>query len=256
MTPQLTKVSSVSAGPGCAVYITRQATSDVFVAKLAPDGSTLWATFLGGSDQDAPVALVLDTQGNVYVTGNTSSPDFPVTAPRLGAAGQGSVFVTRFSPDGQIAYSALFGGESHNTASAIAVDALQNAYVVGATDSVSFPVTPGTLVTSLKTGSNTGFLLKLSSSADLVYATFIGEAYSFAGAILVEAGGGVIIAGVGQVPGLPSAAGFGGAFVMKLDPAASRVASATYLEGASSDGRGPSALATDAQGNLFVLGAA
>ena len=67
-TPQLTNVSGLTTGPGCAIYITRTVTSDAFVAKLSPDGTPLWATFLGGSDQDAPVGLAVDRQDNVWVT--------------------------------------------------------------------------------------------------------------------------------------------------------------------------------------------
>ncbi len=62
-TPHLTGVTSVASGPGCTFYVTRTESSDAFVAKLDPDGRTLWATFLGGSDQDAAVALTLDAQG-------------------------------------------------------------------------------------------------------------------------------------------------------------------------------------------------
>jgi uncharacterized protein (TIGR03437 family) len=254
-TAQLSQVSSVTTGPGCAVYITRKATTDAFVAKLAPDGTTLWATFLGGSDQETAVALALDGQGNAYVTGNTLSPDFPATVPRIGVAGQGSVFVTRLSPDGQIAYSVVIGGEARNTATALAVDALQNAYIVGGTNSANFPVTPGRLVTKLNPGSYTGFLMKLSSTAQLVYATFAGEAYTYLGAILVDASGSVTLAGTGNVPGVaPPQPYNSNAFLMRLDPAAAQVVSATYL--AQGVGRRPSALATDAQGNLFMLGLA
>jgi uncharacterized protein (TIGR03437 family) len=253
-TAQLSQVSSVTAGPGCAVYITRKTTTDAFVAKLAPDGTTLWATFLGGSDQDAPIALVLDAQGNAYIAGNTLSPDFPATAPRIGVAGQGSVFVTKLATDGQIAYSVLIGGEARNTATALAIDALRNVYIVGGTNSVSFPVTPGTLVTKLDPGSYTGFLVKLSSTGQLVYATFAGEAYTYPGAILADAAGDVILAGTGSVPGMPPPQSYSGVFLMKLDPAATQVVSATYLS--QGVGRKPSALATDAQGNLFMLGLA
>ena len=147
MTPQLTSVTGVTAGPSCAVYVMRQGTSDVFVSKLAPDGTALWTTYFGGADQDVPVALALDAQGNAYVAGNTTSPDFPSTVARIGPPGQGAVFVARFTPAGMLAYSALIGGEARTTAIAMAVDPSGNAYVAGSTNSQAFPITPGTLVT-------------------------------------------------------------------------------------------------------------
>ena len=90
MTPQLTNVTSVAAGTGCTFYVTRMTSgsSDAFVAKIASDGGLEWATYLGGSDKDTAVALAVDQQGNVYVAGNTSSPDFPTSVAHIGPQGE------------------------------------------------------------------------------------------------------------------------------------------------------------------------
>ena len=209
------------------VDVTRAGTSDAFVAKLAPDGSMLWSTFLGGSDQDVPVALAVDAQGNAYVIGNTTSPDFPSTVP-----GQGSVFAAKFSAEGRLEYSTRVGGESNSVALAIAVDRSQNAYIAARTNSQNLPVTPGVLVSNLGPGFYTGFLVKLSFKADIVYATYLGESYTYAGAILVDADEEVTIAGTGPVPGIPVPEPLAPlAFVMRLDRSASRVQSSTYIPG-------------------------
>jgi hypothetical protein len=78
MPPELTRITGVAGGAGCSVYITRQVASDAFVAKLAPDGATLWATFLGGSDEDAPVALTLDALGKCLRHRQHDLSGFPV----------------------------------------------------------------------------------------------------------------------------------------------------------------------------------
>jgi len=258
-TPQLSKIASVTTGPGCAAYVTRQidaASTNAFVAKLAPDGSTLWATYLGGEDADAPVALAVDGQDNAYVAGNTTSPDFPTTLPRIGIAGKGSVFVAKYSPDGGVDYSAVIGGEGSNTATGIALDASRNLHVLGYTSSLRFPVTPGVVVSALDSGSYTGFLLKLSSTGSLMYATYLGESYTHPGAVWVGADDQPVVAGSGALPGVtPPPQGSYPDFVMKLDQGASRVIMSTFLPGNNGD-FGPAALTADASGNLLVAGTA
>jgi hypothetical protein len=242
-TPQLSGVSSLVVGGGCAVYITRALTSDAFVANVGPDGTVLWTTFLGGSDRDTAVALAVDNQDNVYLAGTTSSPDFPSSVQRVGVAGQDAAWVAKFSSDGRVVYSTILSGEAHHTVSALAVDANRNAYVAGSTNSTRFPVTPGTLPATLDPGSYTGFLAKLSSDASIVYATWLGASYTSPGAILVDAGEQVTIAFNSQISP---------ASIMKLDRTASKVVSAADLPGLGT----PTSLAADEQGNLYIAGRA
>ena len=255
-TPQLSYVTSVVTGPKCVAYAVRQPEqegTDAFVAKLAPDGSTLWATYLGGSDQDTAVGLAVDAQGNAYVAGNTLSPDFPSTVPRIGVKGSGSVFVTKYSPDGKIAYSAVIGGEAANNAFAIAVDLSGNAHLLGNTNSLSFPVTPGALDSTPEPGDYTGFLMKLSPNATVIYSTFVAAV----GSILIGADDQPILAGIGPAPGLPPPPnGTYPDFVMKLDSTGSHVVQAAYIQGTGLSQSAPSALGADASGNLVVLGTA
>lgn len=247
-TPQLSYVSSVAAGPNCALYVTRMASTDAFVAKLSPDGSVQWATFLGGSDKDTPVGLTLDANGNAYVAGNTASPDFPTSVPHIGPAGENSVFVAKFSPDGAVMYSATVGGEISSTAVTLALDAGQNVYVAGQTDSYQFPVTPGAFATSLTLGSYTGFLFKLSSDATLAYATYLGPSYAFPSAILVDANDEPIVAGTA-----PNPIGTSGIveFLVKFDRGASHTLSSTFLPASTQTITG---MAFDPQNNLVVFG--
>jgi uncharacterized protein (TIGR03437 family) len=255
MTPQLSQVSGVVAGPNCSFYAWRRATSDAFLAKMAASGAVLWATYLGGSDRDTTVALVVDAQGNAYVAGNTSSPDFPVAEPHIGPPGEESVFVTKFSPGGAVLYSATIGGEAANTANALAVDGSGSAYLLGYTDSLKFPTTPGTIVGSLSQGSYAGFLAKLSSAGLLSYATYLGQPYTSGSAILVDESGEPTVAGTGIVPGTTAASANSSypLYVMKLDASATQVLRSTYLtpEGSPFSITG---MALDSQSNLIVFG--
>ncbi|HEY1335917.1 MAG TPA: SBBP repeat-containing protein [Bryobacteraceae bacterium] len=255
-TPQLTQVTGLAAGAGCAVYAARTAAAngaDAFVAKLAPDGEVLWSTFLGGLDRDAPVGIAVDAQGNAYVAGTTFSSDFPSTIPRIGVAGLNSTFVTKFWPDGTLAYSVLIGGELTNNASGIAVDSAQNAYVTGGTNSVSFPVTPGAMVTQISPQTYTGFLVKLSATGAELVGTYLGPSYTQATSIVIAADQSPILAGTGGAPGLPAPPqGASPTFIMKLDRTASQVVSAAYIQGMTAGGA--ALLATAPDGNVVVVG--
>jgi len=255
--PQLTGITNVAIGPNCAAYVTRPPSTDAFVAKLSPDGAVQWATYLGGSDQDAPVALAVDAQGNAYVTGNTTSPDFPSTVPLIGVTGQSSVFVTKFSPNGTIVFSALLSGEGANSPTAIAVDHSGGVYVAGRTNSAGFPLTPGALFTAIGYPTDfTGFLTKLSSTASLIFSTFLGTLYTIPQAVLVDANNQPIVAGTGPAPGLPAppAGGNAPAFVVTLNSTATQAVSGVYLPNLT--GSTPSSMAMDSAGNILVYGSA
>ena len=117
--------------------------SDGWVAKLTPDGSNLeWCSYLGGSGPDQGLGLALDQDNNVFVTGITSSLDFPtVDAPQPQIGGGQDAFVAKISADGQrLIYSTYLGGSLDEWGSAVAVDSSGNSIATGFTSSVDFPV--------------------------------------------------------------------------------------------------------------------
>ena len=118
------------------------------VVKLSADGSTvLYQKVLAGSDQDSATSVAADAAGNVYLTGLTSSPDFPVTAgvlqPQL--AGRQNAFVTKLDPTGKVGFSTYLGGSAKDGGAAIQVDDSGNIYVAGPATSPNFPTTAGSL---------------------------------------------------------------------------------------------------------------
>ncbi len=122
---------------------------DPFVTKLSADGSSLvYSTYLGGGFLDKGQAIAVDSSGNAYVTGATTSTDFPTTPSAFqGSLGSSSLysnaFVTKLAADGSsLVYSTYLGGGGPDLGYGIAVDPSGDAYVTGSAESVNFPTTP------------------------------------------------------------------------------------------------------------------
>lgn len=108
---------------------------------LVIDPVVVWSTYLGGSDEDQARGVAVDPAGNLWVTGSTRSPDFPVQGSTPPTDLFAEAFVTKLSPAGTLLFSAYLGG--HNSVDegyAVAVDAAGNAWVTGRTDSLDFPL--------------------------------------------------------------------------------------------------------------------
>ncbi|MFL5732383.1 MAG: SBBP repeat-containing protein [Chloroflexia bacterium] len=162
------------------------------ITKFNATGSDfIYSTYLGGNDTfgDFGNAIAVDSQGNAYVTGLASSPDFPVLnafQPML--RGDMNAFVTKFAPGGQAVYSTFLGGSSSisgfNEGFGIAVDAQGSAYVTGKTGTSDFPTLDA--VQPHLAGFTDGFLTRFDPSGrTLAYSTYLGgsgqdEAYGVA----------------------------------------------------------------------------
>jgi hypothetical protein len=150
---------------------------DGFVTKISADGSTkIYSTYLGGSDDDRIHALAVDASGNAYVTGQTSSINFPTTNPfQRTNGGNGDAFITKISPDGSArVFSTFLGGSGIEEGDAIAVDANENVYVAGITNSISFPIA-NAIQSSNAGGANDVFVTKISPDGSTkLYSTYLG----------------------------------------------------------------------------------
>jgi len=253
--------------PG-AVQPTYGGAGDVFVTKLDPTGSTLlYSTYLGGSGDDASSGIAVDTLGNVYVTGYTSSTDFPATPgafQKTYGGGLADAFVAKVNPTGNapLLYSTYLGGSDIDIGYAIAVDAAGNAYVSGHTASSNFPTTSGAFQTTLG-GSVNAFVTKLNPTGSApLYSTYLGgSGMDAAQGIAVDSLGNAYVSGYTDSGDFPTTLGafqttFGGgtdAFVTKLNPAGiAPLIYSTYLGGSGNDvGYG---IAVDAAGNAYVTG--
>lgn len=187
---------------------------DGFVSKLNSAGSALiYSTYLGGSGDDGGLGIAVDASGNAYVTGWTSSSDFP-TAPgafqtTYGGGQYGEAFVAKLNAAGSaLVYSTYLGGSNQDYGSGITVDASGNAYVTGFTVSSDFPTTPGAL--QLTYGGNCdAFVSKLNVSGSvLVYSTYLGgNDFDEGIGIAVDGLGNAYVAGLTDSSNFPTTPG-------------------------------------------------
>lgn len=164
---------------------------DGFVTELNPTGKALVAsTFLGGNSYDYTAGIALDQKGAIYVSGNTTSNDFPTTAgaaqttfggmssgcsPTTGAI-CGDVTVTKFNPGLEtLAYSTYLGGSlDEYPGISMAVDSAGNAYVTGQTDSLNFPLVDA-FQSTYGGGASDAFVTMVNSTGSaFTYSTYLG----------------------------------------------------------------------------------
>ncbi len=146
--------------------------NDLFITKYTPSGSKMYATYLGGSGTDSLADVAVDAAGAVYLTGSTSSTDFPMKNPAQGTCPSGGgvqTIITKLDPSGTaLDYSTYWGGSGvTNGGYAITIDGSGDAYVAGTTNSANFPVINGT------TASAGGFVAKFAPGGTALYSTVI-----------------------------------------------------------------------------------
>ncbi|PWW08663.1 putative repeat protein (TIGR01451 family) [Paenibacillus cellulosilyticus] len=241
------------------------ANEHAFVSKLDPAGSSLeYSTLLGGHGLDEARGIAVDESGDAYVTGSTTSPDFPTTpgAFQISLTGVIAVFVSRINAAGSsLAYSTYLTGNGDDEGRSIAVDELRQAYVTGSTTSFDFPATPGAFQPGYNGGASDAFVTKLSPEGNyLVYSTFLGGNESDAGnGITLRSGFAYVTGSTSSLnfPATPDAFqpfphGGGDAFVTQLNIQGNEVVFSSYIGGSSSDVG--NAIAVDSSGCVFVTG--
>lgn len=173
--------------------------ADAFVAKINAAGTELtYAGFLGGSDADVGYGIAVDVAGNAYVTGHTTSTDFPaIGGPDLTHNGSGDAFVAKINAAGSGAvYAGFLGGSGSESGRSIELDNVGNVYIVGGTNSIDFPVIGGPDLT-YNGGYVDAFIAKINAAGmGLVYASFLGGSREDSvGGIAVDGAGSAYIVG-------------------------------------------------------------
>ena len=269
---------------------------NAYFAKIDPNlpgsAALVYCSYLGGNSGDAATGIAIDSAGNAYVTGYSSSTNFPTTSGAFQTARNSSTFdafVAKFNPSlsgaASLVYSTDLGGSGNQgyisdgtglydarNDGGIAVDSAGNAYITGSTTSKNFPTTAGAYqVQSGLSKSSTNFVgdpadvfvTKLNATGStLVYSTFIGNTSRSGGtSIALDSSDDAYLTGWTNSSAYPtknSVQGTGGgsvydAFVTVLNPAGSGLLFSSYLGGSGGRDEGM-ALALDSQGNTYVGG--
>ncbi|HVY93827.1 MAG TPA: SBBP repeat-containing protein [Bryobacteraceae bacterium] len=253
--------------------------TDIFIVKLDPAGNIVLFREVSGGDNDQAADMAVDSAGNIYVAGSTSSRYFPVVNALLSTPGPGFLF--KMSADGsQFLWSTYY----REAIAGLALDSSGNIYVTGTTNDAAYPVTPGLPagpVTSGLAAVSGAFLTKISAAGDrIVYSAVIsGSGHTCTGgsscflspiltrgvAVAVDAAGDAFLAGntnaatLPITPGAPITSG-SGAFVasVKADGSALTyltLVGPTYLTGPFPiSANVATAIAADATGNAYLTG--
>jgi hypothetical protein len=250
---------------------------DGFVTEVKADGSAfLYSTYLGGSGIDNATAIAVDSSGDAFIAGVTTSSDFPVTAgvfqTAFGAHGNDDAFVSKINPTGTVlTYSSYLGGSGTDDAYAIAIDSGGSVYLTGLTNSSDFP-THSPLQAALK-GTQNAFVSKVAPDAtSLTFSTYLGGSGMETGSgIALDSSSNVYVAGQTTSADFPQAASLTGnstlkgssdSFITEVKSDGSSLLFSSYFGGTgnedvfpgTTEGLFPSGLAVDSAGNIYVSG--
>jgi hypothetical protein len=217
-----------------------------------------YSTYLGGNSFDEGTAIVVDSSGSAYVTGQTDSTDFNTLNPIEGDSTGIDVFVSKLNPAGNgLVYSTYLGGSGFDSGQAIALGPSNTAYVGGFTDSTDFDQ-----LGAIEGDSpmRDAFIAKLNAAGNaLVYSTYLGgNDLDTVQGIAVDSTGSAFVAGptdstdFNTVGPIETNSTSTDVFVSKLNPAGSALTYSTYVGGAGQDfGTG---IAIDGSGSAYVVG--
>jgi Abnormal spindle-like microcephaly-assoc'd, ASPM-SPD-2-Hydin/Beta-propeller repeat len=269
--------------PATAIQTAGQSSGLAFIARINPllsgTGSLIYSTLLGGTSANLGTGIAVDASFNAYITGQTTSTNFPVTGSAFQSALKGTAgnaFVARVDTTtaNNLVYSTYLGGTASGAGSgdigtAIALGPSSNVFITGNTKTTDFPVTTGVLQSTPKNTNATTFVARLdttkSNGASLIYATYLGgSSQDAAAAIAADSSGNAYVGGVTQssdFPTLPGAPQFTRTttnrnlgYVSVLNSTGAALSFSTYYGGSTGDAVTGVALDTASPPNIYIGG--
>ncbi len=261
--------------------------SDAFVTEIGPTGTLIFATYFGGSQDEFPGGIAIDSQG-IYVSGITGSSDFPVTGGAAQTVFQGGItggandaFALKMALNGSsITWGTYIGGNGSDSGLGVAVDSSHNVYVVGETFSTNLgggvinPLPGGNLLNlGLNTTGDDGYIVKVNASgASFGLVSYLGGSDGdLATGVAVNSTGTIFVTGETISSDLPTTAGvvqptcgtdgncnansttaFDDGFVASIKSTLSGYNYLTYYGGSDVDDA--FAIAADSSGNAYITG--
>lgn len=244
---------------------------DIAIIKLSPDGKNrIYATYIGGNDDEQPHSLIEDPQGNLIIAGRSKSNDYPTTVPTFGTGGGWDIVVTKLNATGSALIGSIkVGGSSDDgvnikdeegssgtsslkrnygddARSEVLLDASNNIYLASCTQSPNFYTTPG-VFQSKPGGQQDGVVLKINPNCNsILFSTFLGGSANDAAYVLVLANNNLYVAGgtaSTDMPGISpsgviSSTFSGGAcdgFIIEMNTSGTAAIKGTYLGTAGAD---------------------
>ncbi|MHA2053550.1 MAG: SBBP repeat-containing protein [Candidatus Hodarchaeales archaeon] len=238
---------------------------------LLPETSEfIHSTYLGGSEKDLIRDGEIDSDGNIIVTGQTLSPDFPVlnAIQDTFAGGDddfhtigGDAIISKFDSDGQLIWSTYFGGTDRDSGQSIGLDSMNNIYIVGVTNSADFPITNDSSESSYIGGDYDLFITKIAPNGTLLYSSYFGtNGYDYSEDSEMDNSGNLVIIGSTSGSNLPvtsdayqsSRRGSTDGFIARIADDCSSIIYCTYFGGSIGSAFG--SIDIDNEDNILVDG--
>lgn len=150
-------------------------TADIFLVKIDPSGSVVWAKTFGGADGDQGNGLAIDASGNVILTGWFASASItfsPTVLNNLGTASS-DLFIAKYDSDGNLIWAKSTGGSINDRGYAVSCDANSNIFVTGWYTSSTINFGTGNL-TNAGTSTNDIFVVKYDANGTALWAKSVG----------------------------------------------------------------------------------
>ncbi|PQJ12532.1 hypothetical protein CJD36_001930 [Flavipsychrobacter stenotrophus] len=235
---------------------------DAVIIKFDGLGNRIWASYYGGSSIDNGSSIAIDNSNNVYLSGTTYSSNniASVGAYQTVFGGNRDMFLAKFSSSGSRFWGTYYGGSNNDLGYSCATDVSGNIYLSGASWTVAGLSSPGAFQTVYGGGVTDAILIKFDASGSRLWATYYGGTDQEIGySCTTDSGGNVYMVGFTlSANGIASPgalhttrAGVADAYVVKFDPAGSRLW-ATYYGGSANEYA--NGCATDGAGNIYLVG--